>query len=508
VKSTSELRLFVRDGASALARERDIGKFELYASSAENEIARINYTSGIPSRGLEEFKTLAADGFQVRIAMRDNPRAVGIASQAGDFSSASLREALTRARDATIVDPFFGGFGAGASRISTPRRAAPGLARTRDRDVCSAAWTIVRSAVAELSRARHLAGEDPGFIVGGDISIIRDRIAVASSRYSDVRADESAHYIASVAALIESRNAKGTASAIGGSRDAMLECAPKLGRDAVRRAIALADGVRPPSGMYRVVLGPQPTAEILNYMVMGSMTTGSFHAASSCFQGRFGAPVMDSRISISDVPAHRGGGPSRTITCEGVPAREIELIRAGKLRGLLSNVYDSHRILADENRAEKLGPSAPAALEFPPVSGYRLGGGGERRFDASAGSSGTNVVMRTRGGLSNRAMLQAVGDGIYVGRVWYTYPINGQRAGDFTCTVSGDSYFVRDGKIAEPVAPNSLRINANIAAIFERPLQIGARSVAATVWGSPEIYFVPEIAATIAMSAIEPPARS
>ena len=36
-------------------------------------------------------------------------------------------------------------------------------------------------------------------------------------------------------------------------------------------------------------------------------------------------------------------------------------------------------------------------------------------------------------------LIRKVRNGIYVGRVWYTYPINGQRAGDFTCTVSGDS---------------------------------------------------------------------
>ena len=69
--------------------------------------------------------------------------------------------------------------------------------------------------------------------------------------------------------------------------------------------------------------------------------------------------------------------------------------------------------------------------------------------------------------------MRTVGDGIYVGRIWYTYPINGQRAGDFTCTVTGDSYVIRDGKIAEPIAPNCLRINANIAQVFEHPLAIG-----------------------------------
>ncbi|MGC2274430.1 MAG: metallopeptidase TldD-related protein, partial [Candidatus Binatus sp.] len=123
-----------------------------------------------------------------------------------------------------------------------------------------------------------------------------------------------------------------------------------------------------------------------------------------------------------------------------------------------------------------------------------LGEGGGRRFDASPGSAGTNVVMRARGGVTERELVRAVGDGIYVGRIWYTYPINGQRAGDFTCTVTGDSHIIRDGKIAEPLAPNCLRLNANIAQVFEHPLAVGARPRPATVWGSPEAYYVPAIA--------------
>ena len=103
--------------------------------------------------------------------------------------------------------------------------------------------------------------------------------------------------------------------------------------------------------------------------------------------------------------------------------------------------------------------------------------------------------MSTREGVEEAELLAAVGDGIYVGRVWYTYPINGQRAGDFTCTVSGDSYVIRNGKLAAPLAPNCLRINANIEQIFSRPLAVAKKSQAAVVWGSPEAYFVPAIAA-------------
>lgn len=496
MRSLAELKSFTREAARILAREQDLASYEIYCATAEHRIARLAYTSDIPSRGLEEFKSLHADGFQLRVTMRRDPHEIGVAFEAGDFSSDSVRNAISSARSAAVIDPHFSGFPA----ATLERRLAPSeksdLARVGDGAIAAAAWDVLDGALATFAKGPVNPRTDlPGLIIGGDVSVISDRIAIFNSNFAEIRTDESAHFNASVTSIIESLDAKGTATALGDSAAAMRRDAKVLGRDAVRRALALSHGARPAAGKFRVVLGPQPVAEILNYMVMGSLTTGAFHAASSAYHAKFGAPVMDSRLSLVDDPAFSAGAIRRRITCEGIPTRRIELIRDGKLVGLLSNFYDSHRILTDEHRAEKLGAGAPTKLDFPPLSGYRLGEGGGRRFDASPGSAGTNVVMRARGGVNDRDLVRAVGDGIYVGRIWYTYPINGQRAGDFTCTVTGDSYIVRNGEIAEPLAPNCLRINANIAQVFEHPLAVGSRVRSATVWGSPEAYYVHAVAA-------------
>jgi PmbA protein len=284
----------------------------------------------------------------------------------------------------------------------------------------------------------------------------------------------------------------------------MRAAAGRAGRDAVARALALGSGERPPGGVYRVVFGPQPIAELLNYMVVPSLSTGAFHAASTAYHGRFGAQVMDARLNLSDDPAPARGAVRRRLTCEGLPARRTMIIRDGRLVGLLSNFYDSHRLATDEHRAEKLGPLGAEQTSFPPNSGYRLAESGVRRFDAGPGSAATNVIMRARGGKSERELIRAVGEGIYVGRVWYTYPINGQRAGDFTCTVSGDSYLIRNGVLAAPLAPNALRINANIEQVFAHPIDVGNRAEPALVWGAPEAYYVSALAAAeIPFAAIE-----
>ena len=318
---------------------------------------------------------------------------------------------------------------------------------------------------------------------------------MSNSAFEDIRVDESAHFVSSVTVLIEGFDAKGTATAIGGSLAEMQAAAARLGRDAVARALELRHGERPDGGQYRVVLSAQPVAEILNYVVMPSLTTRAFQAASSAYQERFGAQVMDSRLSLVDEPQAPQSPLHRRTTCEGLPSDRTELIQGGRLIGLLSTFYDAHRLMSDEHCGEKLGPAAGELKpDFSPCSAYRLGEGAARRFDAHPGANATNVILNTRDGVEQSDLLAAVGDGLYIGRVWYTYPINGPRAGDVTCTVSGDSYVIRDGKLAAPLAPNCLRINANIEEIFATPLAICSKSEPAIVWGAPELYFVPALA--------------
>ncbi len=106
----AQLKAFTREAAGILAREPDLASFEIYTASSESRIARLNYTSDIPCRGLEEFKSLHADGFQVRIAMRRDPHEVGNAFEAADLSRDSVHQAIRRARSAAGVDPHFPGF--------------------------------------------------------------------------------------------------------------------------------------------------------------------------------------------------------------------------------------------------------------------------------------------------------------------------------------------------------------------------------------------------------------
>jgi PmbA protein len=504
MRSRVELKSFVRDAMGLIARERDLSSFEIYASANEDRVARINYTSDIPSRGVEEFKSLNAEGFAIRIVMARDAHETGTAAIAGDLSLEAVRDGLKRARNATVIDPHFNGLPSEPAKLpAADAVVANDLMRANDGLLASAAWQVIGGAISTFKAKGPRGLNDPGLIVGGDFSIIRDRIAITNSNYRDIRTDESARFVASITVLAEALDAKGTASAVGGSVDEMTRASARLGREAVLKALALQNGERPHPGSYRVVLGSQPLAEIVNYMVLPSLTTGAFHASNSAYHGRFGTRVMDRRISLTDDPLVSTGPVRRRITCEGLPTAKTDLIKAGELVGLLSNFYDAGWLINDPHRAEKLGAAGDKVTAFPVRSGYRLGDGSARRFDSHPGASGTNVIMRTHEGVSDDELIKLAVDGIYVGRVWYTYPINGQRNGDFTCTVSGDSYVIRGGKLVKPLAPNCLRVNANIEEVFTQPLAVGRRVQAASVWGSPEAYFMPAILADgITLAAI------
>src|SRR5262249_15027157 len=150
-----------------------------------------------------------------------------------------------------------------------------------------------------------------------------------------------------------------------------------------------------------------------------------------------------------------------------------DLIKEGVLVGALSNFYETERILNDPKAKEKLGVDPrDHRAGLVPRNGFRFGLGGGRHFDMPPSIAATNVVIEGREDRDLDDLLREVGDGILIGRIWYTYPINGLMAGDFTCTVVGDSYLIKDGKLAAPLKPNTVRINDSIHNVLNNILGV------------------------------------
>jgi PmbA protein len=308
-----------------------------------------------------------------------------------------------------------------------------------------------------------------------------------------VQTDESSLVTAYVTAMVEGPGAKGSSWSVA---TRLADFTDEAGVGAAQAAIDALGGERVPSGRYTVVLGPQPVADILSNIVLRACDANEFYASATPFLGRLGQKVAAPALSIYDDGARPGLMGSKGITCEGLPTGRTDLITHGVLSGTLSNWYATQRLLRDPALGAKLGATgAAAAAALGPRNGFRFGVAGGRGFDTQPGVATTNIVVEGRDAVPRDELLRRVGDGLYIGRIWYTYAINGLRAGDFTCTVVADSYIIRNGRIVAPLKPNTIRINENIRTVLNNVVGFGKDTRGTIGWGTAdEVVYTPEIA--------------
>jgi PmbA protein len=369
-----------------------------------------------------------------------------------------------------------------------------------DAALVEAGWKVIHGALRTFiasSRLADLAGTENalpalGLIVGGDVTILQERMAIASTAMPHPQVDQSTLITAFVTAMVEARDAKGSGWSTATRLDDFTD---EAGVEAAQAAIAAIGSERVPSGRYRVVFGKQPVADLMNNLIVPACMASSFYAASTPFLGKLGQRVASPRLSVYDHGAAAGLLGSKGVTCEGLPTGRTDLLTRGVLSGCLSSWYETQRILRDPAAAARVGGSPSLlARALVPRNGFRFGAGGGRQFDTQPGIAASNVIVEGENPVALEDLIRNVRDGLYIGRIWYTYPINGLRAGDFTCTVVADSYIIRNGRLAAPLRPNSVRINDNIATFLENVVGVTKDPKATIVWAADEVVYAPEIA--------------
>jgi PmbA protein len=501
MRSLTELKSAVQRGLRLIGHAKDVREAEVYASSTGQLTCRLNYTSQIPCNGVEEPKSTEHFGVSVRAVFNGTgaPR-VGFGSEARDLSPRGLQRAIEKARANAVPDPDFVSLPSPEPAGKTPAYHDSRIMNLSDAALVDAGWQVVQEALKTFSSADalvKLAGSREklaalGLIVGGDVTLFRQRVALASTHAPKPRTDESSFITSSITAMVERRQAKGSGY---GAATHLARFKGEAGSQAAASAIGSTGGQRLPSGSYHVVLGPQPVADLMTHVILPSLSADSFFSSRSAFLGELGRPVASSLLSIYDHGAAKGLVGTRAITCEGFPTGRTDLIKRGVLEGLLSSHYETERLLRDPQARQKLGISPqdhPGALA--PRNGFRLSSRGGRQFDAPPAIAATNVCIEGTEPHTTDSLLRFVGDGVYIGRIWYTYPMNGLRAGDFTCTVVGDSYLIRNGKPAAPLQPNTIRITGNIKSLLHNIVGVTKRAAPLVGWGADEVIYAPEIA--------------
>lgn len=497
----SDLTKAASEGLAFLRQQEDIEEAEVFVSANGVLLTRLNYTSHIPCNGVEEPKSLVNYGAGVQAVFTDGEvRKTGFGSEPSDISLEGVRSALEKARKGAVADPEF----TTLARPTGERRSLtdyhdPKLIEMQDVDLVDAGWQVVNGALRVFETSESVMGlvdrpdklSELGIIVGGDVTVLQERMAIASHAMPDVQTDESTLIMSFITSMVEREESKGSGY---GASTALSGFTDEAGREAARNAIAGIGGVRVPTGDYRVVFGREAVMEILHYIVVPGLEAGIFYAAGSPFMGKLGQQIGSPKLSIIDDGAAKGLVGAKGITCEGLPTGRTELIKDGRLVGLLANHYESQRLQRDAAAKKKLGVDPKDAVgALVPRNGFRFARGGGRHFSTQPGIHPTNVVVP--GDIeSTEAICRLVGDGLYIGRIWYTYPVNGLRTGDFTGTVVADSYMIRDGRLAEPVKPNTLRINENVHTFLNGVIGVAKEGKPTLVWAADEIVYAPEIA--------------
>ena len=503
--SLAQLRGAVRDALAYVSIQPDVAEAEVFASANANQTLRLNYTSHIPCNGVEEPKSVESWGISVRAAF-NTPEGVktGLGSEPSDLSLAGVERALEKARRGAVLDPEFAGLPTpSGQRPALSRYHDPELGRVSNTRLLGQGWNMLERGLAAFQASeelRDVLGREQGakdlaelgLILGGDLVLLRERMAIASTSMPRPQTDESTLVMSFATAMVESGNAKGSGWSVSSH---LADFDGQSAADAARNAIAAVDGERVASGNYRVVLGPQPVAELLEWILLPGLQVDTFYAEASPFMGRFDQAIASEVLSLYDDGARPGLAGSKAITDEGLPTGRTDLIREGRLAGLLSDYYNYRRILNDPRGREKLGVAPAAVAEaLAPRNGFRAGNGGGRDFGAFPGTVPTNLVVEGREESSREELLRRVGDGIYIGRIWYTYPVNSFAAGDFSGTIVGDSYLIKDGKLAGPLKANTLRMNDNILRVINNVLGIGNERTGMVRWSSDQVTWAPEIA--------------
>ena len=498
----SQLKRVVREALGYLRTQPDIAEAEVFASANGNLTVRLNYTSRIPSNGVEEPKSLESYGVGIRVAF-NTPEGLktGFGGEPADLSLEGVKRALEKARRGAVLDKEYVSLPKPTGETPTlTRYHDPAVMRVGNRRMVQAGWQTVERALEAFSSSEdllNLAGSrqgirDLGLILGGDVVMLQERMAIGSYHMPRIQTDESTLVMAFTTAMLEDQHAKGSGWAVSSHLSGLTG---ESGAVAARNAIRAVNGQRVPGGAYRVILGPQTVTELLEWVLMPSLYLELFYAGASTFLGKMGQQVASDKLNLYDDGSAPGLAASKAITDEGLPTGRTNLIRDGVLVGLLSNHYEYQRILKDPKGRDKLGVQPrDVAQAIAPRNGFRTGRGGGRNFDSPPGVTSTNLIMEGSEKHSHDDLLRLVGGGLYIGRIWYTYPVNGIGAGDFSGTVVADSYIIKDGRIVAPLKPNTLRMNENIHNVLNKMLGIGAEPNGAVRWASDQVTWAPEVA--------------
>ncbi len=223
--TTAELAKAAERAFEYLRAQREIEECEVFVAANGQLLTRLNYTSHIPCNGVEEPKSTESYGMGIQAVFTtlDGPK-VGFGSEPSDLTLDGVKRALEKARTGAVHDPEFRSLPKPAGEPRTLRKYHdPKLLSVTDEGLVETGWKVISGALRAFTvspRLATLAGTEAvvkalGLILGGDLTILQERIAIVSTHVPTVQTDESTLIMAFLTAMVEAKDAKGSGWSTG-----------------------------------------------------------------------------------------------------------------------------------------------------------------------------------------------------------------------------------------------------------------------------------------------------
>lgn len=453
------------DKAAALLSRSGAGEWEAFASAGAVTTIRFACNHAL------EAKSFFDHGIGVRAVCNGS---IGFASTTGtaDKDVERMVGLAVCAAKAKAPDADFHG-------LPTPKKQRKPSFDAAMRDADSAELSAI--GIEALDAA--LSASNGKLIVSGSTNFAYDYALIKSSTGTDCCDEDTFAY-----STVTAERGNDSSHEISGMGWALSHSlarfdAAKAGVDAAKNALVTSRTGKVKPGKYDVVFGEYSVTDITENILSYAVNLASVDYGMSYFgQKQIGKRVASEQFSIEDNGTLADGFATKACDDEGVPTQRTPLIENGVLKGFL----------CDDYYAKKVNHKSKGRTHFESTgNGFRFDAVPGRRYDLLPSIYPTNLVIKP-GTLSDSELFAGIKRGIYVGRTWYTYPVNPVQ-GDFTCTNRSNTFLIENGEIAAALSPNAIRITDNLPRLLGRVEGVGREATAVNVWGGSSAVITPKL---------------
>jgi len=410
-------------------------------------------TIRIAANDIVEAKAMTVEGASVRLVVG---RSIGFASTT-DLSPKGLQRAVDEAYRAARSKSADVDFRSLPEPLKLPETIQYDK-RLLGLDLASA----VGMGYDALKTAR---AEAKGLDLSGSINVVTEACRVRNSLGIDVSDINAFIYSSFTVEEAEEVSALGQDC----SRELRAFDPTKTVREAIESIKRSRGGKAIQLGRYDVIFSPHAVAELAEYVLAYGLDLSAVDTGFSYYRGMLGETVTDESFTLLDDGRHLEGIASKTVDDEGVATKTTTLINKGVLQNFLCDSYYAGKL------------SSPLREFRSTGNGFRFGPVPGRDYSSLPRIQPTNLVI-VHGRQRLDELIKDTKKGLLIGRIWYSYPIN-PTIGEFSTTNRGDTFCIEDGKVKNPVLPNSFRVNDNLPRLLKQIQGISREQVQSVVWG-------------------------